>query len=853
MILCTITLACLLVVFSCVKWTPCGSSVVAHNEDEYIEFRRNLQESPVKVTPFSSWSGTIDSFQYIGAFLLVLIAAHPVGLLMPRYVKLPLITGYLLVGILAGPFSTDLITTKCVAKLSDTISALALSFISFQAGQEIYYPELKPQLRGILLLLATMYLVIMVIMTSVLIIGSGPFFHGEFHSTCQLAIALLFGSIAVLGSPATAMAIKIELNSVGPFTNLMLGATMLAEFIVLISFSVSRILSSTSCLELSITFVNILFTGGVILSNIIIGCGVALIITVIFSISKVKHTNTHNELENGNNATHTQSDTMSASSHPAITGALYLKGFLWLLMGHTIYILTFTVSEFTIYKYGHAWDIKLEPLLVLMVASCIAGHNTSIRHEMHVILDSCAPFVFLPFFVMTGAGLKLDQVIQVIPLMSVYVIVRFIGIFIASYLAGRFLLKLEPRQYNALWLTMTPQAGVALGLANEINNLSTDPWASEFAATIVAAVVVNQIIGPVLCSMGMVKAGEANVLGKNLSNESNDIDDRFSEIRLEQKSSRTHRSSSLVSKHKTTEDSPLFRAQNAIVFGCDELAFEISLQMYISGAQVTLPLLDEQQAERWQHLQQGLESLRSETLALRTAVESTGKVDVMVFTGDPKHIIERVQCTQANSPANLPRMIAIVPDSSFTQKLRAMNVLTIQPSIALANTATRMALLGGSQAQILSGEVSTTSQFSTAMYFMQENHRMEAGYLTGMHFRDRQLHFQNVSTRAVPYDTIGHIFERRRPAPQTSRYSMFGTVEASPFTRPRQVSAYEYYVAPGHPEAPISPPLPSPSEDYHAHEEGDMEYTAHIGHTGRGASIPRHSSRSSHVSDHIVL
>lgn len=846
---CTTTYQVLLIVSAYLILVQCGLSVSADKEDEFINFRRNLQNSTEKVAPFSSWSATIYSFRYIGAFLLVLVAAHPVGMLMPRYVKLPLITGYLLVGILAGPFMTDLITTKCVAKLSDTISALALSFISFQAGQEIYYPDLKPQLRGILILLVVMYSVIMVIMTSVLMIGSAPFFHSEFHSTCQLAIALLFGSIAVLGSPATAMAIKIELNSVGPFTNLMLGATMLAEFIVLISFSISRILSSISCLELPISFVNILFTGGVILSNIIVGGGLALVIIAIFTISKT--TSSHDqEIEAGN--THTPNEAVSTPHHShTITGSLYLKGFLWLLIGHTIYILTFTLSEFTIYKYGHAWDVKLEPLLVLMVASCIAGHNKSIRHEMHVILDSCAPFIFLPFFVMTGAGLKLDQVLQVIPLMSVYVIVRYLGIFIASYIAGRFLLKLEPRQYNALWLTMTPQAGVALGLANEINNLSTDPWAAEFAATIVAAVVVNQIIGPVLCSMGMVKAGEGHIPSKKSVTENDEIDERYSEIRVEQKSFRTHRSSSVISRHKPVDDSTLFRAQNAIVFGSDELAFEISLQMYISGAQVTLPLLDEQQNERWKHLQQGLEKLRQDALA-RTTVDPMAKnVDVMLFTGDPKHIIERVQCIQANAPATMPRMIAIVPDCTSTQKLRGMNVLTIQPSIALANTATRMALLSSSQAELMSGEVSTASQYSTALYFMQEDHSMDTGYLVGIRFRDRQLRFQHNSTRAVPYDTIGHILENKRQAAPTSRYSMFGTAEAAPFARPRQVSAYEYYVTRDHEqsEAVISSPLPSPVEDYHSHEQDGVEYTAGVDLGGRRTS----TARPSNASEHVVL
>ncbi|POM59083.1 Hypothetical protein PHPALM_36183 [Phytophthora palmivora] len=92
--------------------------------------------------------------------------------------------------------------------------------------------------------------------------------------------------------------------------------------------------------------------------------------------------------------------------------------------------------------YGLSWEIKFEPLLVLMVASCLAGHYTPIRHDMHVILDTVAPYVFLPFFVMTGAALKLDQVVNAIPLMSLYVVLRFVVIFIACYVGGRFMLDI---------------------------------------------------------------------------------------------------------------------------------------------------------------------------------------------------------------------------------------------------------------------------------------------------------------------------------------------------------------------------------------------------------------------------
>ncbi|POM57682.1 Hypothetical protein PHPALM_37776, partial [Phytophthora palmivora] len=498
-----------------------------HDEEEIVLDAHGDTGDPDKTVPFNSWSNTIETLRYGLAFVIVLVAAHPLGLFFPKFFNLPLITGYLVIGIIAGPFVANLLTEDLVNMLSNYVSALALSFISFQAGQEIYLPELRPQLKSIFILLSTLYVTAMVILTSVHLLVESAFFYDDLALSCQVGIALMFGSISVLGSPATVMAIKIELNSVGPFTSLMLGATMTAEFVVLVSFSISRIVCSIYCAELDVSMGNLMFTLSIVMSNILLGVLLAGLTFIIFQIPGGEHhehapVNGHGDTNadvRPSNSTHYSQvkgtpisvDTMphphnafvedieqgksTAESSSFLTPqtSLCLKGFIWLAMGYVFYISTTTIAKATDAAFGLSWEVKFEPLLVLMIAACIAGHHTGIRHDMHVILDTAAPYMFLPFFVMTGAALKLDQVVHAIPLMTVYVLLRYVAIFIACYVGGRFLLKLPPKQYNNLWLTMTPQAGVALGLANEVKAMSEDTWAADFAATIVAAVVVNQI------------------------------------------------------------------------------------------------------------------------------------------------------------------------------------------------------------------------------------------------------------------------------------------------------------------------------------------------------------------------
>ncbi|KAE9185077.1 hypothetical protein PF002_g26264 [Phytophthora fragariae] len=779
--------------------------------------------------PFNSWNNTVDTLQYALAFIVVLVAAHPLGLFFPKLFKLPLITGYLVIGIIAGPFVANLLPKALVDMLSSYVSALALSFISFQAGQEIYLPELRPQLKQIFMLLSVLYVTAMVILTTVHLLTNNAFFYDDFIGNCQLGIALMFGSISVLGSPATVMAIKIELNSVGPFTNLMLGATMTAEFVVLVSFSISRIVCSIYCADLEVSIGNLLFTLSIVVSNLVLGAMIGLVIILIFQIpgsTADEHLDLHDP-QSITASNYSQKLDLEASQDPDRMPHPHNCGFLWLTLGYVFYISTTTISEATVASYGLSWDVKFEPLLVLMVASCLAGHYSLIRHDMHVILDTVAPYMFLPFFVMTGAALKLDKVVDAIPLMSLYVCLRFVAIFIACYLGGRFLLKLTPRQYNNLWLTMTPQAGVALGLANEVKALSTRPWAGEFAATIVAAVVVNQIIGPVLCAIGLSRAGESmydRVAEPQPAEDGAEVSDSESSVNGGRNFRRTR---SRLSSSNITQGNgdprallPFYKVKSAVVIGEDEVAFEIALELSLYGAQVNVPLLDKEQADKWHTINETIlsRSAKGELIQYknkvrererepdeREHVQGMASADVLIFTGDGLRTLEHVRTMKALLGEEHPRLIAVIPDCTFGSDLKELGVLIVQPAIALANIATRMALLDQKLAESLSQELSTTSDFATAAYFMSRDslHSLSEMRLDG---RRLALGRSVVSHHSVHYDRLAEALaaENLPMPPPPSRVAMFGTSAAGfdPFaSRGDGMSAYEHFVVQDEPDA----------------------------------------------------
>ena len=383
-------------------------------------------------------------------------------------------------------------------------------------------------------------------------------------------------------------------------------------------------------------------------------------------------------------------------------------------------------------------------------------------------------------------------------------------------LGGRFLLKLTPMQYNNLWLTMTPQAGVALGLASEVQAMSDEPWAAELAATIIAAVVVNQIIGPVLCAMGLSRAGEtlrdrsaeqpvpeddweggagggnggkANPDGRFSSFYARGLSSahagRFSNTSMFELNRQV--SGTMTGNREPQPLLPFYKVQSAVVIGDDEVAFEVALELSLYGARVNVPLLDQERTSKWQQMNEAILHRATKgdlisyknTLKDRDNAQAMSAADVIIFTGDTNRTRDNVQLLKSLLGDAHPRMIAFVPDCKFSKEMKAHGVLVIQPSIALANIVTRMALLEPKMAEALSNEISTTHDFSTASYFLGG----AGGDVTDLRLDGRSMALGRsvVNHHSVDYDRLAELFaaEHLPMPPPPSRVAMFGTSGAS--------------------------------------------------------------------------
>eukprot|EP00475_Leptophrys_vorax_P021680 TRINITY_DN2945_c0_g2_i1.p1 TRINITY_DN2945_c0_g2~~TRINITY_DN2945_c0_g2_i1.p1 ORF type:complete len:497 (-),score=117.80 TRINITY_DN2945_c0_g2_i1:1756-3246(-) len=149
----------------------------------------------------------------------------------------------------------------------------------------------------------------------------------------------------------------------------------------------------------------------------------------------------------------------------------------------------------------------MEPLLLCMIASCLAGNESKNRRKFANILHKSAPFIFVPFFTLTGAGLDLKSLVSSIWVAVILVVVRLSVIALSTYLAGKYVLKQPPKMYKLLWMTLIPQAGTLIGLVNELS--SYGDWATPVCSAAVAGLILNNLFGLKLFKRALYQAGEA--------------------------------------------------------------------------------------------------------------------------------------------------------------------------------------------------------------------------------------------------------------------------------------------------------------------------------------------------------
>ena len=414
----------------------------------------------------------LEILVFLAAFAIIAVAAGKIAGVF-RKLRLPLITGFLLIGLVSGPELLGLIDEESLSGLG-FLDEVALSFIAFAVGSELYLKELRSRMKSIISMTSSQIVVTFILVSLIMYLLSGliPFLNGM-KLAGRVAISLLTGTIAIARSPASAIAIINELRARGPFTQTAIGVTVVIDFAVIIVFAVIFTLSKSLIQEADFRMIYI----AQVMIELIAAGGFGFLVWVILKwIFTIK-------------------------------GAMILKKILVLLTGFAVYLFTNAVEDHSGLYLG--LELHIEPLLICIIGSFLVTNYTVYRNDFVRIIKELGPYVYIVFFTLTGAMISLEVVAALWFITLILFAVRIGSLFMASYL-GSSMAGDSPLFRRIAWMPYVTQAGVGVGLATIIGT-EYPGWGSEFATVMIAVIVLNQIVGPPLFKWALHLAGEVHV------------------------------------------------------------------------------------------------------------------------------------------------------------------------------------------------------------------------------------------------------------------------------------------------------------------------------------------------------
>ena len=408
----------------------------------------------------------------LASFLFIALAAFQIGRLATLF-HLPLITGYLVAGILAGPFIFQFIETLNVEALL-FLDQTALAFIAFAAGSEMALDELRGRMRSIGWNTVTQIVAVYIVCgAAILLFADHIPFMRDLTPAGRMAAALLGGTILAARSPSSAIAIINEMRARGPFTKTVLGVTLVKDVLIVVLFAMSTSIATTLLTGKSFDIGFVLLVTFEVLASIGLGILTAQAMALVL----------RNHWED------------------------WLKIPLLLLIGYLVFAFAGEIRHWS--EANLPVKLLFEPLLICMVASFWLTNRSPYRTELRHLLHQVEMPIFVIFFTLIGGSLDIGIVMVLLPITVALFLARLLALFIGGYIGGA--AAGDPAQFNRLtWMAYITQAGVGLGLAKEVA-LEFPELGNDFTTLMVAVIVISQLTGPPFFKFAIRLVGESHL------------------------------------------------------------------------------------------------------------------------------------------------------------------------------------------------------------------------------------------------------------------------------------------------------------------------------------------------------
>lgn len=373
------------------------------------------------------------------------------------FLKLPSLTGYIIFGLLLGPYVAGLIPLDLIETIKDPLSVGAVSIIAFMLGGDLTINALK-KLGANLLKVAS----IDTLWTYLLVFLGLYFLAGQ-----PAYIALPLAALATSPAPTVIVPVVKELKARGRFTDSLLMVSALEDVTCVILISISIAISRPLIAGGDPSALTVLVSLGEIIGSIMLGAALGFIIVYLFRLV--------------------------ASGQPRLLFVLTM-----ILVGSGITTL-----------------INFSSLITILTMGFVVLNYASDTKKLFESVEEVSGPVLLLFFTVAGATLQPGLIPVAGIAVIVYIVVRTFSKLTGVYASTK-VLGMEQSVCQNMPYCLLSQAGTTIGLtmlvAQQLPQVS-----DQILTVMLSAVIFFEIIAPPLTRNALVRLGEA---GEQTGNDS---------------------------------------------------------------------------------------------------------------------------------------------------------------------------------------------------------------------------------------------------------------------------------------------------------------------------------------------
>lgn len=418
------------------------------------------------------------------AYVAILLFAGLLSTRLMRVLKLPNVTGYIITGIIMGPFLFGVLFNNFTydgikdgvvfgyVKQLGWVSQVALGFIAFSIGTSFRASTLKTLGKRVIVIT-----ILEAMGGSLLVILSLLAAHFIAPDQIGWEIVLTLGAIASATAPAATLMVIRQYRARGELVDTLLPVVALDDAAALILFAILFQIATTIAGGGEFSAYKMIAKP---LIEIVLSLALGAVLGLLISFCNKFFKSRNNRL---------------------------------ILCIMSVFA---SLGIYVAFRYEALGGFELSSLLMCMMAGAFYSSLRPDSGRTLDVLDRFTSPVYMMFFVISGASLDLsiffnENGLIVLAIAGVYIVARVLGKWLGAF-TGSSITHSPPEVKKYLGLTLVPQAGVAIGLATTASSLfgsnpATERSGALILATVLTSTLVYELIGPLVSKFALNKAG----------------------------------------------------------------------------------------------------------------------------------------------------------------------------------------------------------------------------------------------------------------------------------------------------------------------------------------------------------